>query len=133
MKVTKSTLYVLFAIGGAVYYGLVVGPYWVDDAIVFAALASLVIWSFFSLKVNFRSKVQITVTEPRQREYIPRSRIAHYVSVSRIHFLGYLARESESPFERALLSEPEWQKLSGERLQEVSRKVIDASGNSAQN
>lgn len=54
---------------------------------------------------------------------VRRSRIVHYVAVARMKSTDFLARESESPFERALLVTPGWKNLSADGLREVVGRV----------
>ena len=141
MKVGRARLYAVLAIALAVAYGVVVGPYWLADAVAFVVVGGLVasfcfaersvesLYAFlgFGLSRTYRlhgPKRKVIV--PDQREHIPRSRIAHYVTVSRIRsatLTAWLRRESDSPFERVLFSEPGWQRLSGESLEEITRKA----------
>lgn len=159
--VGRTHIYTVLAVAVAVAYGVGVGEYWVTDMMVFAVVASAVAWFCFArgaktkdIEAGYRalgvSGKQIyrpaephsayghawgVVTEPDQREQVSRSRIAHYVVVSRIKsttLTAWLRRESDSPFERALFSEPEWRTLSGESLEEISRKALDAPAKSAQ-
>jgi hypothetical protein len=162
VRVGRAHLYAVLAIAAVVAYAVGVGSYWLADMVVFAAVASAVAWFCFARgvkkgdidqvfqilgpgapRLGYRSGLEVNrsverdgaVTEPDQRESVPRSRIAHYVIVSRIKsatFTAWLRRESDSPFERALLCEPGWRTLSGEGLEEVIRKAPDASANRAQ-
>jgi len=116
--VSKSTLYAAISVATALIYGLEVGPYWVTDAIFFAMLALAVAYFSFKRKVEWPMNNEAQSFE--KREYRPRSRIAHYVSISRAKFGSYAPHESLTGFERSLLSEPGWQKVSGERLEEIS-------------
>ena len=150
MKVGRARLYAVLVIAMAVAYGVGVGPYWLADAVVFAIVAGAVasfcfgernvesLFAFlgFGLSRTYRQQgAKRTVIEPDQREHVPRSRIAHYVIVSRIRsttLTAWLRRGSDSPFERALFSEPGWRRLSGESLEEITRKAPDAPVKSAQ-
>jgi hypothetical protein len=72
---------------------------------------------------------------PEETEHIPRSRMAHYAIVSRTKsrtLTDWLHLESDSPFERVLFGEPGWRKLSGDDLEEISRKASTASAKNAQ-
>ena len=147
MRASRSYLYAAIAVALAVAYGVWVGSYWVTDADVFALLAGVVAYfslaeqgmrqlaavsEFFFARTYRQQGTNAAVTEPHERERLPRSRIAHYVNISRIRSTIFAARDSDSPFERALLSEPDWRTLSGESLEEISRKVPDASAKNAQ-
>lgn len=149
MRVGRRILYAALTVAAAVAYGIGVGPYWLTDLVAFALVACAV--GFFchargrrttgveTAYETLRTQSQVgklagrpvkrdLAPESDQRERVPRSRIAHYVIVSRIKSAAstaWLRRESDSPFERALLSESEWRKLSGESLEEVVRKVPD--------
>lgn len=150
MKVGRARLYALLAIAVAVTYGVGVGRYWLTDAAVLVVLGGAVA-SFCLAGINMESLYAFLgfglsrmyrrqgatrrVVEPDKREHIPRSRIEHYVSVSRIRsatLTAWLRRESDSPFERALFSEPGWQRLSGESLEEITRKAPAAPAKSTQ-
>jgi len=145
----------MLAVAAVVAYGVVVGSYWVADAVVLAVAAGAVV--FFSVSsaradqlldfltgvLGFQGspmRVSLETNRPGtslwvsqlRRELMPRSRIAHYVTVSRIRFTAPIAMISESQFERALLSQPGWRKLSAESLEEITRRASDASVNSAQ-
>jgi hypothetical protein len=138
----------VLAVAVAVAYGVEVGPYWVTDMLVFAVLAGAVAYFCFvrgAKTTSLASRNRLSrlessldwrqVTEPDQRDHVSRSRIAHYVIVSRIKstaFTAWLRRVSDSPFERALLGEPRWRTFSGESLEEITRKTPDASAKSAQ-
>jgi len=153
VRVDRSRLYAVLAVTMAVAYGLGVGSYWGADVVVFTLMASLAAW--FCFKVGKKEGIEQgdrtpgaggkqvgrpvegtgVVSEPDQSEHMPRSRIVHYVAVSRTKskaLTAWLCRESDIPFERALLSEPRWQTLSGESLEEITRKIPDASTKSSQ-
>lgn len=157
MRVGKGPLYAVFAVAFAVAYGFGAGPYWLTDMVVFAVMAIAVAYFCFvkgakttGVEQAYQTlgnqtqvgklagrpvKRDAVVAELGQREHAPRSRIAHYVTVSRIKSrasTAWLRRESDSPFERALLGESGWQRLSEEGLEEIVRRVPDASANSAQ-
>lgn len=74
------------------------------------------------------------VVDPGQRERAPRSRVAHYAIVSRARsktLTAWLRKESDSPFERVLFDEPGWRRLSGDRLEEITRRARDAPAKGA--
>jgi hypothetical protein len=141
----------MLAVAMVVAYGFGVGPYWLTDMIVFA-VAAIAVASFCFVTLARKKNIEQAyralgapgkqvgrhlpvVTEPELRERMPRSRIAHYVIISRIKsaaFIAWLLRESDSPFERALLIEPGWRTLSGESLEEVTRKAPDTPAKSAE-
>jgi hypothetical protein len=142
LRVGRAYLSVALAVAVAVAYGVWVGPYWEADAAVLAVLAFGVAFLCFAersvdrlfdvltfglTRANKLRATRTRVAEPTHREHIPRSRIAHYVTVSRIKSTAFIARESDSSFERALLSRREWRTLSGGGLEEITRKVTDAS------
>jgi hypothetical protein len=150
VKVNRAYLYAMLAVAVTIAYGVGVGPYWVADMLVFAVTAGVVAWFCFfrraetknieagyglltrvdGRQVHRRVEPRSQVTERDQREHVSRSRIAHYVIVSRIKsttFAAWLRRESDSPFERALLGEPKWRTLSEESLEEITKKAPDAS------
>lgn len=151
MRFGRPHLYATLAVAAAVAYGIGVGPYWLTDMVVFAVVAGVVAFLCFAMRAKTESiytmlRMGTTVgrqyaREPDQREHVhdplervPRSRIAHYVTVSRTKSKGltaWLGRESESPFERALLSNPRWRTLSGESLEEISKEIPDVSTKSA--
>lgn len=141
MRVGRAHSYAVLAIAVAVIYGVWVGPYWVTDEEVFLVLACAVAFICFTrgpkTEVTFHKwGMRLgTGTELERREPAPRSRIAHYALFSRTKSTAstaWLRRESDSPFERALLSEPGWRTLSGESLEEISRKVTEAAARSTQ-
>lgn len=154
MRFSRTFLYATLAVTAAVAYGVGVGSYWLADMVVFTVVASTVAYLCFargakakSIEHGYRAlggvgkladrplKVDDADTEPGRREHVSRSRIAHYVIVSRIKstaLAAWLRRESDSPFERALLNESGWRKLSGENLEETIRKAFDASASSTQ-
>ncbi len=125
MRVSRARLYAALAVAMAVAYGVGVGPYWVADAVVFTTVVGVVAW------FSFRRGPKTTGTEPDEREQVPRSRITHYVIVSWMKSTAVIAKESNIPFERALLNEPGWRTLSGESLEEISRKAPDPSAERA--
>lgn len=157
MKAGRGLLYSVLAVVAAVAYGVEVGSYWLTDMVVFAAVAAAVAYFCFARRAKTMKveqayqtlgsqtqvgklagrpvKRDVIVTEFDRREHVPRSRIAHYVAISRIKSTAsaaWLRRESDSPFERALLGESGWRRLSGESLEEVVRKTPDALAESAQ-
>jgi hypothetical protein len=154
VRVGRTFLYATLAVAVAVAYGVGVGPYWLTDMVVLSVVASVVAYFCFargakakSIEHGYRAqggvgkpvdrhvRIDDTVAEPDKREHVFRSRIAHYVIVSRIKSTAsaaWLRRESDSPFERALLSESGWWKLSEESLEEITKKAFDASAKSAQ-
>ncbi len=152
----KYTLAGLVATAAAAY-AYFLGTYWVTDLALLAALGGVVMYfgwlgalSEDDVATAARmvvyltgfgvSRVMMIATrrskggEERGRATrVRRSRIAHYVAVSRMKSTSFLSRESESPFERALLRTPGWKKLTAEGLAEVGRSVplparTDAAG-----
>jgi hypothetical protein len=154
VRFSRAFLYSTLAVVAAVAYGIGVGRYWLADMVVLTVVASAVAYLCFarrtkttSIEHDYRTlggvgrpadrplKVDDADMEPGKREHVSRSRIAHYVTVSRIKstaLAAWLRRESDSPFERALLNESGWRKLSGESLEEITRKAFDASASSVQ-
>ena len=149
MRVRRNYLYAALAVAAAVAYGVGDGAYWVTDSVVLAVVAvAVAILCFaersvdrlfeilnFGLGVGRVNRVQGAKTaaaNPTQRERMPRSRIAHYVTVSRFKSTAAIAKQSDTPFERALLSQPEWWTLSGASLEEITRKATDTSAKSTQ-
>ncbi|MGP8124391.1 MAG: hypothetical protein ACLQEQ_00765 [Nitrososphaerales archaeon] len=149
MSPRRAYVYAALGVAAAVAYGVGVGPYWEADAFVFAVTASVV--AFFSFTERGMDQLLSLMTflmgrasrlrgaktaviegDRRERMPVPRSRIAHYVTVSRIKSTTSIARESDSPFERALLIQPGWRRLSASGLEEVTKMVPDASAKSAQ-
>ena len=138
MRIGRNFLYAVLAVAGSLTYALLLGSYWLTDALVFALVAALVaslcfaeksadsLFDLLGFSLARTSRYRGTKTahaELDQRERIPRSRIAHYVMVSRIKSTAALASISDSPFERAVLCNPAWQTLPAERLDEVARKL----------
>ena len=150
MRVRRAYLYAALATALAVAYGVWVGPYWEVDALVFAATASAVAFFSFTERgmeqllsvltflmggASRRRRVNAAVIKPERSERMPmpRSRIAHYVTVSKIKSTVSIARRSDSPFERVLLSRQEWRMLSGGSLEEIAKGVVpDASAKEAE-
>ena len=121
-------------------FGLTVGPYWIDDAIVLALLAFAVVvfclregvsalWSWFFPSPRERQTRYASygkdIPDMRYREYAPRSRVARYVALSRIDSIPSTTLESYEEFERALLGRKGWQNLTEDQL----RDVIGAASN----
>jgi len=135
MRPSAGYLYSALAIVFAVAFGLGVGPYWVDDAIVLALLAlgvlsfclretegmkSLVsLWSPASAGNQPRDGNQARFTGIHYAEYVPRSKIARFVTLSRIAHRSPSAWDSHDPFERELLSHSGWQELSADELNAI--------------
>lgn len=105
----------------AVAFAVAVGRYWVDDAMVLAAVEVLVV-------VEGIKRVSPTpAAEPPRGSAYPRSRIAHYVLLSRIKFDPVKAMRSPSPFERALLGEEGWQGLKADQLKTMATEAAHAA------
>jgi hypothetical protein len=154
VRFSKIYLYAVLAVAGAVAYGVGEGQYWVTDLEVFAVVVGAVAYLCFArggrtkdtepyyralgvgAKDVYRpAELRSVVTEPDQREHLPRSRMAHYVIVSRTKsrtLTDWLRLESDSSFERTLFGEPGWRTLSGEDLEEIARKASNASTEGAQ-
>ena len=146
MRVRRTYLYAALAVVAAVAYGVGDGAYWVTDAVVLAVVAVAVailcfaernvdrlfdVLNFGLARANTLRGAKTAVAEPTQRERMPRSRIAHYVAVSRLKSTAAIAKQSDTPFERALLSQPEWRTLSGGNLEEITKRGTDTSAKSA--
>lgn len=154
MRVGRVHVYAVLAVAVALAYGVGVGPYWLADMVVLAVVAVAVACFCLSrgakttdVERSYRALPGVgklvdrpvqsdgILLTPEQREHVPRSRIAHYVTVSRIKSTAstaWLRRESDSPFERVLLGEPGWRTLSGEGLEEITKKAPYASAKSPQ-
>ncbi len=121
MKFGKTEASATLAVAVVLTYSLGVGWYWTGDAIVLAILTALVTWRIIP-------KMASPTTGPlqvRRFEQYPRSKISHYVSVSRIKSTASIAKRSDNPFERTLLSDPRWRGLSDDDLR---RKVLESTG-----
>ena len=114
MRLRIGYLYGLLAAVSAVAFGAIIGPYWVDDAIIIAAIVvAVTAYSFWNLDTA-------SSENPEGREYLPRSRIAHYALLSRIRMNSPATWGPSDPFERALLQNENWRTLSEEELREVA-------------
>jgi len=140
MRARKSLAFAAIAIAMAVAYGIWVGVFWVADAVIFTVAASAVAYLSFTERdanqllnlLRFglglgrgranRQSTSLWLAEYR-REIIPRSRIAHYVTVSKIRSTASIAKASDSPFEREILSQPGWRTLSEASLEEVAKRA----------
>ena len=146
MKVPRTYLYAALAVVAAAAYGVWDGAYWVTDALVLAVVAVAVVILCFAERnvehlldmLSFRHEytfvlqgAKTAVTQRDQRERMPRSRITHYVMVSRVKSTAVIANQSDTPFERALLSRPEWRTLSTGSLNEITMKTTDTSAKEA--
>jgi hypothetical protein len=147
LKARRNYLYAVLAVAAAVVYGVAEGAYWVTDVVVLAVVAvavgilclakrrvdPVVEILTFGVSAHYGARgAKTAAAELNQRERIPRSRIAHYVALSRIKSTAAIAKQFDTPFERALLSQPEWRTLSGGGLEEITRKATDASAESTQ-
>lgn len=134
MKVSRTYVYALIVTVLAVTYGVLLGPLWVTDAFVLGFLAVGVMWFSLSRKdrgnprqwelKKWPASATVMDPEPEEKKQVPRSRIAHYVFVSGIKSTASVAK-SYGAFERTLLSDPKWQKLSGESLNGIIGKARD--------
>ena len=148
MRARRSITYAALTIAVAVAYGVWIGANWLVDAVVFTFAASAVAYlSLTERDVNQLLNIlrfglgvgRVRTSRPSaslglpqyQRELLPRSRIAHYVTVSQIRSTASIARESDSPFERELLSQPGWRELSAADLEEVVMMAPEASAKGA--
>ncbi|HME18276.1 MAG TPA: hypothetical protein VKF15_00880 [Nitrososphaerales archaeon] len=127
-------VYAALAIAFAVAFGLGVGPYWVDDAVALAFMALLVIIVYLSqgegtnafaawwAPASKESQLRPTGRIPAPNldyKYIPRSRIAHFVLLSRISPKSPTGWDSYNTFEQNLLNRQGWQKLSADELRAI--------------
>jgi hypothetical protein len=135
MRPRTEYLYAALAIAVVVAYGLRVGPYWVDDALALAFLALLAIavyltrgkgagaftpwWGPASKQRLLKPTGRTPTADPDQTKYIPRSKIAHFVLLSRINPKSPTAWDSYNAFERKLLGQKGWQKLSADELKAI--------------
>ena len=132
MRLRVAYLYSAFAVAFAVTFGVAIGPYWVDDAVGLAAIAFVALmvalsagqgmktltswWAPASRESQLSPTNQPTTTTAGGRRYVPRSKIAHFVLLSRIRFRTPVSWDSYNAFERALLSRGGWQNLTAEEL-----------------
>ena len=119
MKFGRTQTYAALVAAVVIAYSLVAGWYWTGDAIALAVLAGLVAWRTIPKMIGPGPE------RVKPWENYPRSKIAHYVYVSRIRSTEAIAKRSENPFERALLNDPGWRGLSADDLR---RKVLEATG-----
>ncbi len=130
----STPLVVAVTVASAAVYGLVVGPYWVFDAISFAALA-LVIAMYFMPRFRQSSpglgmfmgrgfvlrhsrKTQNYYGEARPRP--PTSRVLHYVRLAKMRDPKFMTSQATGPFEKKLLRSKGWQQMSEEELRELA-------------
>src|SRR5271157_4155136 len=102
MRLRKGYLYSALGATFAIAFGLAVGPYWIDDALVLGLLAFAVIVACLGQSQEMKALVSWWSPGPRQSQpasspgspaedsrygrYTPRSKIAHFVLLSRIRF-----------------------------------------------
>jgi hypothetical protein len=140
MPPRTAYLYSALAVAFAVAFGLGIGPYWVDDAVALAMMAFVVVLVCLrvgqhivtptslpapmstSSQMPFKATNQASASEQGHREYVPRSKIAHFVLLSRIRFKSSTALDSYNAYERKLLSRPDWQGLSVDELRELAQQ-----------
>jgi hypothetical protein len=138
MNHRTAYLYSALAILSAMAFGLVVGPYWVDDAMAIPILSVVTIIVCMGQGQGMKAFTRWWAPTPRDmqltrasharapaidfgyKRYIPRSKIAHFALLSQLPFRSASAWDSYSPFERKLLSRREWQKLSTDELKAIS-------------
>jgi len=137
----KTTyLYSVLAVAFAVAFGLSIGPYWVDDALALAVMALVVVLvslradriivtpaplptpKMRSTQIPPKATNQTPASGQRYGEYVPRSKIAHFVLLSRIRFKSTMVFASYNAFERTLLSRPGWQGLSVDELRRLAQQ-----------
>lgn len=127
--------YAAIAIAFAVAFGLSVGPYWVDDAITLAIMVFLAIMVCLSSGQAMKILTSWWVPAPRiirsgpvsrapiletGYRHVPRSKIAHFVTLSRIEFKSATALDSYNTFERALLGKKGWQEIPADELKALA-------------
>jgi len=134
MRLRAAHLYSALAVAFALAFGIEVGAYWVDDALGLAAFAfitimicvstgkgmqSLTSWWAPKTKENQNESAD-RLQEADYRRYIPRSKIAHFVLLSRIRFRSMPAWDTYNQFERRLLKREGWQSLSPDDLKALA-------------
>jgi hypothetical protein len=125
MRFRVSYLYCMLAIAFAVAVGVRIGPYWIDDALTLAAVACAITAFYLTKSEETRS------ANPETGNRMPRSRILHFVLLSRIRTSASMVRESSDPFRHALLNEKDWQTLSTEELKRLGRRPDLPDGDSS--
>jgi len=138
----KASATAALAFAAVVAYSIWFGAYWLTDVAVLSIVAFVV--AFMSLaeggtdrlldilgfslgRARRRRGTKTTSIQHDQKEQIPRSRITHYVVVSRIKSTLEIAKRSDNPFERVLFSRPEWRTLNESKLREIARNATSAS------
>ena len=133
MRSRADLVYLALATATAVAFGVVVGSYWAADAVVLAVVSFVVIsvcsgsatllgvltFLFQRTPTRRPPSVGAPAADPGQRAYVPRSRIAHYVVVSRIKSAVSAIQVSDNFFERELVSKPSWRTMSSEELRRM--------------
>ena len=142
---SRACVYAALAFAAATAYSVWFGAYWLADIAVLSTVALVV--AFMSLseggtdrlldilgfglgRARRRRGAKMTAVQQYKKEHIPRSRIAHYVFISRIKSTLEISRRSDNPFERSLFSKPEWRTLTESRLREIARNATSASTDS---
>lgn len=136
MPLRMGYLYAALAVVFAVAFGLGVGAFWVDDAIALAMMIFVVIMICLSAGPGMKRLTSWWAPTPKEgqpgqasraaspeadyRKYIPRSKIAHFVLLSRIRFTSATTWDSYNTFERKLLSRKGWQGLSADELKALT-------------
>lgn len=139
MPTKTDYLYLVLVAALAVTFGICVGPYWTVDACVLALVSCVVVYvgirvsgssveheGFFFPLFRFTKKSSsdsVPSVDSGIRDYIPRSRIAHYARISRMRSDDLAARVANNPFEQALLREQDWRTLSAEELKKVGESI----------
>ena len=108
MRPSAHLLYAALALTVAVAYGITFGPFWRVDALVMAVGSMALAW-FYLKRADWSSPHSL------EREYIPRSRIAHYFRMSTID-ISPVVLSSYDSFERRLMSNKDWRTMSAEEL-----------------
>jgi len=143
VRFPRSYTFGALAVVGALAYAVEIGPFWLTDAFALA-LAACAVGYFAALGPPAIGDLETATTmlyymigqsqgnrnymmlrhkdaapERDQAPGLRRSRIAHYVIVSKSMSTAYFARQSDSPFERALLSHQGWRTITDDGLEAV--------------
>ncbi len=132
------------AVAFAVLFGALVGPNWTLDAISMAVLALVVlvlffpkvdpyraIGGFFGVGMVMQARAAAAMRNAKSRDRAvrqlvseaprpPTSRIIHYARMSKMADEKFARTHAEGPFERKLLENPDWRRLSDAELMEVA-------------
>ena len=125
---------VIAVVASAAVYGLVVGPYWVFDAISFAALALMIAiylmprfdpFTAMGTLMGRGSALRLYGRRPmyyagEARPRLPTSRVMHYVRLARMRDPKFMTAQATGPFEKRLLSRKGWQRMSEDELRRLA-------------